>query len=245
MIKMIRKEMNSDRKLAIIAGVLFIVATVFSIVSVEIFLNPIITAPDYLSKIFANENKILIGSLIHLISAFACAGIAIALYPVLRRYNEGLALGSVGFRITESILYVFDSIFVLSLLPLSQEFLKAGNPSAFYFQTLANSLLSMRDWAVLLAIITFGLAGLMYYYIFYQARLVPRWLSIWGIIAAVLCLTSGILVMFHVLTMLTPIFMALNIPIFLQEMVLAVWLIVKGFNPSAIASGSQKPIQTR
>jgi len=237
---MIGKEMNSDRKLAIIAGVLFIVATVFSIVSVEFFLNPIITAPDYLSKISANENQILIGSLIHLISAFAGAGIAIALYPVLRRYNEGLALGAVGFRIAEMMFYLFDSIFVLSLLPLSQECIKAGMPDASHFQTLANSLLSMHEWTILLAIITFGLAGLMYYSIFYQSRLVPRWLSIWGIIASVLCLTSGILVMFHVLTMLTPIFMALNMPIFLQEMVLAVWLIVKGFNSSTINSSKQQ-----
>jgi hypothetical protein len=232
-------KMNSERKLAIIAGVLFIAATTLSIVSVSI-LTPFISGSDYLGKISANENRILIGSLIHLISAFAGAGIAISLYPVLRKYNDGLALGSVGFRIAEMMFYVFDSIFVLSLLPLSQEFVKAGMPSASYFQTLANSLLSMRDWSILLAIITFGLAALMYYPIFYKAKLVPRWLSGLGFIGGALCLTSGILVMFHVLTMMSPIFLALNMPIFIQEMILAVWLIVKGFDPSVIASASAK-----
>ena len=234
--------MNSNRKTAIVAGILFIFATVVGLLSNVAFLKPILDAPDYLGRIFASQNQILIGSLLHIISSFACAGIAIALYPVLRKYNEGLALGSVGFRIAEGILYVFGSIGVLMLLPLSQEFNKAGMPSTSYFQTLANSLLSMRDWTGILAVITFGAGALMYYTIFYQAKLIPRWLSGWGLIAAALCLISGILVMFNIIDFFTPVQIALNIPIGLQEMVLAVWLIVKGFNLPAIASGSAKQI---
>jgi hypothetical protein len=231
--------MNLNKKTAIITGILFIVATLFSIVSVSI-LSPIITVPDYLSKIFAHENKVLIASLINIISAFACAGIAISLYPVLRKYNEGLALGSVGFRMAEGMLYICGSIGVLLLLPLSQEFIKAGVPSNSYFQTLADLLLSMRDLAALLAVITFSIGGMMYYAVFYQVKLIPRWLSGWGIIGAALCLISGILVMFNILSFLSPMQIAINIPIALQEMVLAVWLIVKGFNPSAVISESEK-----
>ena len=232
--------MNSNRKTAIVVGILFISATILGFSS--LFLTPILNTPDYLSRIFANENRILSVSLIKIIAAFACAGIAIALYPVLRKYNEGLALGSVGFRIAEGMLYVFGSIGVLLLLPLSQEFIKAGMPSASYFQTLANSFLSMRDWTGILAVITFGPGALMYYTVFYQAKLIPRWLSGWGLIAAALCLISGILVMFHIIDFFTPVQIVINIPIFLQEMVLAVWLIVKGFNSPAIASGSAKQI---
>lgn len=228
-----------NKKMARITGILFIAATVLSIVSVSI-LTPIITAPDYLSKIYTNETRILIATLINLFSAFACAGIAISLYPILKKYNEGLALGSVGFRIAEAMLYVFGSIGVLLLLPLSQEFLKAGIPSNSYFQTLANLILSMRDLTALLAVITFCIGGLMYYTIFYQAKLIPRWLSGWGIIGAALCLISGILVMFNILSFLSPIQVIINIPIALQEMVLAVWLIVKGFNSSVIESESTK-----
>jgi len=234
--------MNSNKKTAITVGILFIVATVVNLLSNVAFLKPILDAPDYLGRIFASENQVLIGSLLHIISAFAAAGIAIALYPVLRKYNEGLALGSVGFRITEGILYVFGSICVLSLLPLSQEFIKAGMPGTSYFQTLANSLLSLRDWTGILAVITFGAGALMYYAIFYQTKLIPRWLSGWGLIAAALCLISGILVMFNIIDFFTPVQIALNIPIGLQEIVLAVWLIAKGFNPSAIASRSAKQI---
>jgi len=234
--------MNSNRKTAIVAGILFIFATVVNLLSNVAFLKPILDAPDYLGRIFASENQILIGSLLHIISSFACAGIAITLYPVLRKYNEGLALGSVGFRIAETILYIFGSIGVLALLPLSQEFIKAGMPSASYFQTMANSFLSMRDWTGILAVITFGAGALMYYTIFYQARLIPRWLSGWGLVAAALCLISGILVMFNIIDFFTPVQIVLNIPIALQEMVLAVWLIVKGFNLPAAFSGSAKQI---
>ena len=140
------------------------------------------------------------------------------------------------------MLYVFGSIGVLALLPLSQEFIKAGMPGASYFQTLANSLLSMRDWTGILAVITFGAGALMYYTVFYQARLIPRWLSGWGLVAAALCLISGILVMFNIIDFFTPVQIALNIPIGLQEMVLAVWLIAKGFNLPAAFSGSAKQI---
>ena len=234
--------MNSNRKTAIVVGILFIFATVANLLSNVAFLKPILDAPDYLGRIFASENQILIGSLIHIIASFACAGIAIALYPVLRKYNEGLALGSVGFRIAEGMLYVFGSIGVLMLLPLSQEFIKAGMPGTSYFQTLANSLLSMRDWTGILAVITFGAGALMYYAIFYQSKLIPRWLSGWGLVAAALCLISGILVMFNIIDFFTPVQIAINIPIALQEMVLAVWLIAKGFNSPATSPGSAKQI---
>jgi len=234
--------MYSNRKTAIVVGILFIFATVVNLLSNVAFLKPILDAPDYLSRIFASENQILIGSLLHIIASFACAGIAIALYPVLRKYNEGLALGSVGFRVAEAMLYVFGSIGVLMLLPLSQEFIKAGMPATSYFQTLANSLLSMRDWTGILAVIAFGPGALMYYAIFYKSKLIPRWLSGWGLVAVALCLISGILVMFNIIDFFTPVQIAINIPIALQEIVLAVWLIAKGFNPSAIASRAAKQI---
>lgn len=234
--------MNSNRKTAIVAGILFIFATVVNLLSNVAFLKPVLDAPDFLGRIFAGQNQILTGSLLHIIASFACAGIAIALYPVLRKYNAGLALGSVSFRIAEAILYVFGSIGVLALLPLGQEFVKAGMPGTSYFQTLANLLLSMRDWTGVFAVITFGAGALMYYAIFYKSKLIPRWLSGWGIVAAALCLVSGILVMFNIIEFFTPVQIAINIPIALQEMVLAVWLIAKGFNPSAIALGTSKQI---
>jgi hypothetical protein len=93
----------------------------------------------------------------------------------------------------------------------------------------------------LLAQIGFGLGALMYYYVFYQSRLIPRWLSGWGLIAIILHLTSVFLTnVGQIDPFLGSPILLLSMPIFFQELTLAVWLIVKGFNPPAIASGSVK-----
>jgi len=231
--------MNSNRKTAIIVGVLFITATVAGILSVVV-LDLILDDPDYLIEVSANENQVIIGALLVFIMAAACAGIAISLYPILKKYNQVLALGSVGFRIIEAVLFIVVAIALLSLLTLSQEYVKAGAPDASHFQTLGTLLLAVRDWAGHVpGLIAFGLGALMYYYIFYQSKLIPRWLSGWGLLGAILWLASALLSMFGQLGPFSTITI-LALPLGVQEMVLAVWLIVKGFNSSAIASGSTK-----
>ncbi|MCJ2670743.1 MAG: DUF4386 domain-containing protein [Candidatus Thermoplasmatota archaeon] len=220
-------------------GALFITATVAGILSV-VFLRPILDAPDYLIKVSANENQVIIGALFELIMAVACAGIAIWLYPVLKKHNQALALGSVSFRIIEAALYFVAVTGLLSLLTLSQEFVKAGAPDASHFQTLGTLLSAARDWAGQLGMIAFILGALMYYYIFYQSKLIPRWLSGWGLIGVPFWLAVSLLIMFGSLTESSVLATFLYLPIAVNEMVLAVWLIVKGFNPSAIASQSAK-----
>jgi len=118
-----------------------------------------------------------------------------------------------------------------------QEFVKAGAPASSYFQTLGASMLAGYHWSGNVAsLLAFSLGALMYYYIFYQTRLVPRWLSGWGLVAAALCMVAGVLVMFSLIGPLSTPQVVLALPIAVQEMVLAVWLIVKGFNPSVVAS---------
>jgi hypothetical protein len=226
--------MDSNRKIAIIAGVLLITATVAGILSV-VFTGPIFGVPDYLIKISANENQVIIGALFVLIMAFACAGIAISLYPILRKYNEGLALGSVGFRTIEGMLYIVGTIGLLLQLTLSQEFVKAGTPGSSYFQTLVLLIRAGSDWVSdIAAVLAWCFGALMYYYIFYQTKLIPRWLSVWGFVGITLPILGCMLVMFRLISLWSTIHVILNFPIALQEMVLAVWLIVKGFNSSAL-----------
>ena len=230
--------MNSSRKIAIIAGVLFIIATVASVLG-TLFSKPILDAPDYLIDISANGNQVTIGALLAFIAALASASIAISLYPILRKYNEGLALGAVGFRLIEAVFIIARVMGLLLLLTLSQEFVKAGAPDSSYFQTSGVLIVAGRDWMGNVgSLLPFCLGALMYYYIFYQTRLIPRWLSGWGLVGAALCMVAGMLVMFRVIGPMSTTQIVLAVPIGLQEMVLAVWLIVKGFNPSVIASGS-------
>jgi hypothetical protein len=231
--------MNSNRKTAIIVGVLFITATVAGILSV-VFSGSILDAPDYLIKVSANESQVIIGALFVLIMAFACTGIAIWLYPVIRKHNEALALGSVGFRLIEGVFHLVGVIGLLSLVTLSQEYVKAGAPDASYFQSLGTLLLAARDWAGVLGSFAFILGALMYYYIFYQSKLIPRWLSVWGLIGVPLWIAAELLIMFGLIESFSTNAILLDIPIAVNEMVLAIWLIAKGFNPSAIASLSAK-----
>jgi hypothetical protein len=126
-------------------------------------------------------------------------------------------------------------------LALSQEFVKAGAPAASYFQT-ADAVINagigwFRDVAMLL---TFGIGALMYYIVFFKYRLVPRWLTVWGLIGITSTIISTLLVMFHVIAPFSTILIILQMPILPQELVLAVWLIAKGFNPPAVVSRAAK-----
>jgi len=123
---------------------------------------------------------------------------------------------------------------------LSQEYVKAGAPDASYFQSLGTLLLAARDWAGVLGSFAFILGALMYYYIFYQSKLIPRWLSIWGLIGVPLWIAGELLLMFGLTDPFSTTTILLDLPIAVNEVVLAVWLIAKGFNPSAIASLTAK-----
>lgn len=227
---------NAHRSIARVTGVLFIVATAASLLSIA-FLGSV-GSPDYLTDIAANEGQVTVGVLVRFIAAFASAAIAISLYPVLRRFRQGLALGAVGFRLIEGTFYTLGAVSVLLLLTLSQEFVATGAGDPAYFNQSGTLLKALDDWAGLAGILAFYLGGLLYYRVFYQARLVPRWLSAWGIGAVILGAVAALLVLFGVTGSMSPVQIALNAPIGLQEMVLAVWLIAKGFNASAMTSES-------
>jgi len=228
--------MNTHRKTAIIVGVLFIAATVGSSLY-YVILDPILNAPDYLVKVSENANRVILGVLLYLIDNAAVVAIPILLFPIFKKYNEVLALGYVGTRIIESVTVIVGHISLLALLTLSQEYVQAATTNASHFQALGALLLSVIDWSHLLSVeIVFALSPLFLNYLLFKSKLVPRFISVWGLIGAILLLAEGLLGMFG----LGPeseisIF---SLIILVQEMVFAVWLIVKGFNPSAIDSQS-------
>ncbi len=238
--KRLEKNIDSNKKTARVAGALFIIATASSILSTPFLAS--INASNYLTIFSANQNQALVGALLTFIAAAASASIAISLYPVLKKHNQSLALGAVGFRLIEAVMYIVGVIGIILLLTLSQEFVKAGAPVSSYFQTLGAVLLSGYHWASFVGgPLAFCLGALMYYYLFYRTKLVPRWLSIWGLIGATLCILSSMLVMFNIIGPFSTIQVVLNLPfIGVQEMVLAIWLIIKGFNSSAITSGTKR-----
>jgi hypothetical protein len=235
----IAEKMNSYRNNAISAGVLFIIADLVGFLSLP-FMAPV-NATSYLVSVSTNEGLVATAALLLFIGGAAAIGIAISLYPVLRKYNEGLALGSVGFRTVEGVLDFVSVLGLLILITLSQQFVDAGAPDSSYFQTLGVLSVSGFHWAAnVLKLLVFSIGALLYYIVFYRTKLVPRWLSGWGIVAAITTMLSALLVMYGLMAPFSTAQIVLNLPILPQELVLAIWLIVKGFNPSAIASRSDK-----
>jgi hypothetical protein len=231
---------RTDRKTTAVVGVLFIIGTVSGVLMLPVLGNTL-NAPDHLTRISMNESQMVIATLLKFIMGIACAGIGLALYPILRKYNEGLAIGSVGFRIIEGVVDIVGALSLVVLLALSQEFVKAGAPESSYFQTTDVLINAGTDWLTNVAmLLTWSIGALMYYSVFYQFRLVPRWITVWGLAGITLVIIGALLVLFHLIPGFGTAQMVLNLPIFLQEMVLAVWLIAKGVNPSAVASLSAK-----
>jgi hypothetical protein len=230
--------MNTYRKTAIIVGVLYIIGTLSGLLS-AVF-GPNLNAQNYLANLSSNESKVIIGALLEFLMAVAVAGIAIAIFPVLKRLNEGLALGYVVARTVEGLLLTIGVISLLTLLTLGQEFIIAGAPAASYFQTLGTLLQAVREWGGgVCSAIVFSLGSLMFYYLLFKSKLVPHWLAGWGLIGATLYLLSGFFPLFGHDSRST-IYLILEAPLGVNEIVLAVWLIVKGFNSSALASPSAK-----
>ena len=222
-------KMDPYRKTATIVGVLFIIATAAGVGS-AIFLGPVFEDPDDLVKPAGNENQVIIGTLCLFTMAVAVAGIAIAIYPVLRKQDEALALGYVGARVVEAVLFMAAVIIILVQLELSQEFVKAGDPDASHFQTTSELLIAAGEWTGVIAGLVFGLSALIFYYLLYVSKLIPRWLSIWGFIGAIMYFLVYMVAMFGTDV---EVFVA---PLAVNEMVLGVWLIFKGFSPEGIES---------
>lgn len=219
--------MTALRKNAILTGVLFILATVFGAIG-ALILNPILGAPDYLASIATNQNPIVLGTVLYFAMALCCAGVGLSLFPILRTYSEGVAIGTAGFRILESVMQILGAIFLVFLLALSRQYVAAGSPTSSQFQVIGAVIQAGSDWISNSAmLLCWGVAAVMYYSLFYKYRLLPRWISLWGLIGIALTIIVGSLTLFD------PKFVSLQFafaPIALQEMVMAVWMIVKGYS---------------
>jgi len=221
--------MNANRKSAVIVGIFFLFGFAGAITLA--LTKPILDDSDFLNKISANANQLILGAFFQFVMAVACAGIGVSLYPIIKKYYVGLAMGVVASRVIESVLQIVAFIILLLLVTLSNEFVKAGAQPSSFFETAGSLLKAGNFWFnQMAAILAWSIGALMYYYVFYKTKLIPRWLSGWGIVGIILVVVVSMLLMFRVITPMSQIQIVLSIPIALQELVLALWLIFKGFN---------------
>jgi hypothetical protein len=228
------KEMTSERKTAIIVGVLYIVGTVSGFLSL-VLTGPLREAQDLLAGVAADGAPIVLGALAVLTMGLVLAMVPVMMFPILKKKNEVLALGYVVFRgALETIAYLATAAGWLLLLPLSQAY-RVGAPDAGSLRAIGALLLDAKEIGSI-GTIVFCLGASMFYFLLYRSRLVPRWLSTWGLLAVIPYFAGGVLSLAHLLDPLSMITTVLDVPMAVQEMVLAVWLIAKGFNPIAFAS---------
>ncbi len=231
--------MHTNKHTAKIVGILLIIGTISGILSL-IFSAPIRDAQDVLVYISTNENQVRIAALLVLIMGFSLAMIPILMFPVLKKQDEALALGYIVFRgAIETVTSIAIAISWLLLLPLSQVYAQVEAREASSLSALGDRLLA-SDEIAFIATIVFCLGAVMFYSLLYQSKIIPRFISGWGIIAVVPYLGSALLVAFSIITPMSTMQVIMQVPLALQEMVLAIWLIVKGFNASAIATISIK-----
>ncbi len=235
--------MNTYRKTAVIVGILFIIGTASGILS-GVVTAPIMAGSTYPLNVSASETQWIIGTLLILLMGFALAMVPVMLYPLLKKHNKVLALGAVLFRgVLEAVTYMAQVIGFLLLLTVSQIYGETGAAEASNLQTLGSLLTATGNWISQIQAIVFAIGALMIYALFYQTRLVPRWLSGWGFLGAVLYFFAPFVSMLgsqHMALSLDSGLAPLLLPLAIQEMVFAVWLIVKGFSPSASAALSAK-----
>lgn len=220
--------MTTNRKFATITGTLFIVATLMGIMSAGM-VGPIISDTEYLAEMAPNSNLVFLSVISNFIMAGCVTAIAVCIYPILKQVNELKAVSYLAARIFEGIILAVAGLTWIILVPLSQEFIDAGMPQDSHFKTLGDILVSFSTAAFTLgAGIIFGFTAILLNDILYRYKLVPKFISIWGLIGGVLILILGVLKIFNMAT--TPVEIAFTIPIALNEMAFAVWLIAKGFN---------------
>jgi len=221
--------MKTYQKTATLVGSAFLFSNITFILGTIVMVEATLGSPDYLSLISASRAQIALGVLLSFANGLAYVGIAVLLFPILRPRFESLSLAYVGFRLIEFITQILADISPLALLTLAGDIDQTS-----VTQGLGALLLAERFWAFQMLSLVFSLSALLLYAMLFRSRLIPGFISIWGLIAAALVALSTILGWFNPdlgqsLGMIT------GLPMLLNEVFLGIWLIVRGFCPSAAA----------
>lgn len=226
--------MVSITKTPKVTGTLFILAAVSSVLGLLCY-GPILNHANYLTNGSEHAGQIILGALMELILVASAVGTAVTMYPFLKKYNESIALGHVCFRLLEAVVITVGIVGMLSLVTLSRQYVSAGTPDPASYEAAGTLFLAVHDWTFMLGPnFLLGINTMLYSYIFYKSGLVPRFIPILGMTGAVLVFSASLFEMFGVFSQLSVWGGLLSLPVAANEMILAVWLIVKGFNKAAL-----------
>ena len=221
--------MTSFRKTALVGGLLYLITFIGSIPA-AILVGPAISDPNYIAGAGADQ-QVAFGLVLELVNVFGCIGCAVALFSVVRRVHEGLAIGYVTTRLFEAATITIGVISLLAVNSLRQQGAATGNAESLV--PVGNALVAIRDWAMTLGPNMAGFNALMLGTALYRARLVPRAIPALGIVGAPILISY---VIGNILGLTGPgtLFQGIAVlPFFTWELVLGLWLTFKGFNESA------------
>lgn len=219
--------MNTSKKISRIAGILIILGIIVGVLSIV----PSVEGENYLKEVYPNRNQVLTGATFQFFLVPIYVGFSLLLYPFLKNYSKSLSIGFIGFRIMAGVFQLIGMILLPIFILISQKYLGQTNPDLLSFETMGEMLKSLRDLSNHLGVmLATGLGNLLLYYIFYKGKYIPTWLSLWGIAGNVLLMLGSFLLLYKLIDVISSEYGLMMIPIVLQEVVLGIWLIVKGLN---------------
>ncbi|WP_108252817.1 DUF4386 domain-containing protein [Planctomonas deserti] len=230
--------MRESRRTAIVIGVLFLLTHVTAIAAVALY-APVFGDPEYVLG-DAGGGGILLGGLLDVVLALAVVGTSVALYPVLRRQSEGIALGYVALRTLEAGVILVGVVTILGVLSLQETAAASGDASLV---AATGALVAAHNWTFLVGPgLICGTNTVLAAYLMYRSGLVPRFIAVLGLVGGPLIFAANTGVMFGVFDQVSPWTGLCVIPIFAWEICLAVYLIAKGFRSAALARLAGEPV---
>ncbi|MGB8651908.1 MAG: DUF4386 domain-containing protein [Mycobacteriales bacterium] len=227
---------REHRAAATTAGVLYIIGTVAGILSRVITYAPVHSADDPLAYAAKHSGTVATGALLVLVMGLSLAFVPVVLFPVLRRVNEVLATGYLIIRgAVETAAYVIMAIAWLLLVPLG-ETMSAGPGTASPAGVRLGTLVIDSDAVSAVTSLVFCLGGVLFYVLLYRSRIVPRWIAMWGLVGIPFYVAAYLLAMYGVIGANSAELNLLVLPLAVQEMVLALWMIARGFRPAVASS---------
>ena len=231
--------MDSMRKTALAVGVLFILTFITSIGAVIAY-GPVLSDPNYITGAGA-DGRVFLGAFLELFLIVTNIGCAVVLFPLLKRNNEGLALGYVGARIVECTFILIGLLSVLVIVTLRQT---ATSADAVSLLTIAKTLLAIHNWTFLLGPgFTDGIGtGLILGYLMYRSGLVSRRMALFGVVGGPLLAASGAAVLFGLIPQGSSLQSIATVPEIVWEAFLGLWLTFKGFSQLPITANNTRPV---
>jgi uncharacterized protein DUF4386 len=225
----------SPRRIATLTGWFFIISIIASIPALVLY-GPVLDDPQYIVGGGA-DTRVFLGALLEVITAIACIGTAVTLFPILKRQNEGVALGYVAARVLESSVIVVGIVSLLSVVTLRQDLAGAAGADAASLVTAGKSLVAFHDWTFLLGPgLVPAVNAVLLGYLMYRSGLVPRRMATLALIGGPVLFASATATLFGVYEQLSVWGAIATIPVFAWELSLGIYLIVKGFTPSPITA---------